>query len=154
MTTNADDLDATLLALLEADGRLTNSEIARRLNLSESYVRQRLKRIFESGRVRRGLVVDFAVLGITTVACLRLRFTASAVDDAVTRLAQEPSIGLVMTVAGAFNVYAMAAARGTADLGRFLDERVRSLDGFLSADVSLIDDAVKYDARHAPLRLI
>lgn len=154
MIPGTDELDASLLALLEADSRLTNTEIARRLGLSESNVRQRLKRLFESGRVRRGVLVDFAVLGIGVVASVRLRFEASALDVAISRLAQEPAMGLVMAVTGAYNIFAFVVARDPADLNRFLDDQVRPLDGFLGADISIVSEAVKYDPRHAPLRLI
>lgn len=151
--TKINEAAAEMLALLESDCRLSNSEIARRLGVSESYVRQTLKRVFDSGDVRRGIVVDFNVLGIKVVACLRIRVEAGHVDAAIDYLSTLESMGLVMNVTGAFDVFAMVTLRSTGELAHFLEEQVRSLQGFLSVDVSIVTDAVKYDARQIPFRL-
>lgn len=152
--TKINEAASEMLALLEGDCRLSNSEIARRLGVSESYVRQTLKRVFDTDHVRRGVVVDFNVLGIKVVACLRMRFEAEHVNAAIDRLADEPSMGLVMNVTGAFDIFGMVTLRSTSELAHFLEEKVRSLSGFLSVDVSIVTDAVKYDSRQAPFRLI
>lgn len=149
-----DDLDKSILALLEEDARATNAEIARQLELSESYVRNRVKRIFESGKVRRGIVVDFSVLGINTIASLKLRFTASCVDAAIDSLAREPETGLVMPITGGYHIFVIVAVRSDADLREFIEDRVRHLDGFLGLEISLFSEATKYDSKFAPLRTL
>ena len=39
------DIDETIISFLEQDARVSNREIARKLNVSEGYVRKRLKRL-------------------------------------------------------------------------------------------------------------
>ena len=149
---SARNLDDEILLLLEQDGRLTNREVARRLNISETVVRQRLNRTFASGRARRGVIVDFSVLDVSVVACIRLVVAAPRVDAVLETLAAEPDIGLVMSTTGEFNVYAIAAVRDHKALEKFLDSSIRQLEGVLSSQCSIIGEAIKYDTRLLPFR--
>ena len=47
-----DALDAELLARLQADGRMTNVELGRHLNLSPPAIHARLRRLEEEGYIR------------------------------------------------------------------------------------------------------
>ncbi len=46
------DIDYSIIRLLADDGRMSNTEIARRLGVSEATVRQRIKQLVESGKIR------------------------------------------------------------------------------------------------------
>ncbi len=47
-----DALDRRILALLQAEGRLTNAELAERINLSASATHRRVRRLEEGGAIR------------------------------------------------------------------------------------------------------
>lgn len=145
------DLNAQILQLLEADSRLTNSELGRRLGVSEAVVRQRLRRIFDGTKVRRGVVVDFSVLGIEVVACVKVRVLATELECAARKLSDQPGTGLVMSTTGSWNLFTMVATRDFAELTRYVDDAVRTLDGFVDVEVLLISEALKYDVRDSPL---
>lgn len=49
----ADGKDKEILALLKENARMGNSEIARRVGLSEGAVRQRVRGMLQQGRIRR-----------------------------------------------------------------------------------------------------
>ena len=51
-----DDRDRAILRLLQADGRLTNLELAQRINLSPSSCLRRVKLLEESGLIARYVV--------------------------------------------------------------------------------------------------
>ncbi len=55
------DMDGQILQLLERDARVSNSEVARALRVSEAFVRSRIKKLVESGTINLGLIVDFSV---------------------------------------------------------------------------------------------
>ena len=60
-----DDLDRSIVRLLERHGRLSQEELARRIRLSRPAVHQRVKRL-EAARVIRGYraELDWAALGL------------------------------------------------------------------------------------------
>jgi DNA-binding Lrp family transcriptional regulator len=69
-----DDLDRSIVRLLERHGRLTQEELARRIRLSRPAVHQRVKRL-EAARVIRGYraELDWAALGLPLTAFVFIR---------------------------------------------------------------------------------
>jgi Lrp/AsnC family leucine-responsive transcriptional regulator len=70
-------LDPTDLAIIEAvqkDGRISHSELGRRIGLSQPATSERMKRLEERGVISGyTAVLDFAALGLGTMAIIRLR---------------------------------------------------------------------------------
>ncbi|HHI01394.1 MAG TPA: Lrp/AsnC family transcriptional regulator, partial [Thermococcus litoralis] len=64
-----DEIDKNILKLLQEDGRMSYSEIARRIGVPESTVRLRVKRLIEEGIIRKfaALINPFKA-GYTIVA--------------------------------------------------------------------------------------
>jgi Lrp/AsnC family leucine-responsive transcriptional regulator len=69
-----DDLDRSIVRLLERHGRLSQEELARRIRLSRPAVHQRVKRL-EAARVIRGYraELDWAALGLPLTAFVWVR---------------------------------------------------------------------------------
>ena len=53
-----DPVDTEILRLLGENGRMSNSEISRRLEISEATVRQRIKRLIDSGALKISAQID------------------------------------------------------------------------------------------------
>src|SRR5215469_1861856 len=72
--TELDAIDRRILAILQQDGRLSNQEIAERVNLSPSPCLRRIRRLEESG-VIRGYValLDAQQLGLSLLAFVNVR---------------------------------------------------------------------------------
>jgi Lrp/AsnC family transcriptional regulator, leucine-responsive regulatory protein len=72
--TELDAIDRRILAILQQDGRLSNQEIAERVNLSPSPCLRRIRRLEESG-VIRGYValLDAQQLGLNLLAFVNVR---------------------------------------------------------------------------------
>ena len=72
--TELDAIDRRILAILQENGRLSNQEIAERINLSPSPCLRRIRRLEESG-VIRGYValLDAQRLGLDLLAYVSVR---------------------------------------------------------------------------------
>jgi Lrp/AsnC family transcriptional regulator len=69
-----DDADARILNALQADGSLTVNSLAEAVNLSTNACWRRLKRLEESGAIRKRVVlVDPDILGMKMTAFVNLR---------------------------------------------------------------------------------
>ena len=69
-----DKTDRKILAILQADGRLTNQEVAERVNLSPSPCLRRIKRLEESGVIRQYVaLLDPEKIGLGLLAYVNVR---------------------------------------------------------------------------------
>lgn len=130
-----DEIDEAIIRLLQSDGRMSNREVARQLDVSEGTVRQRLKRLVEAGAIRLGTVTDPAKLGIGAVAYVRLRVEPRRLRAVVAALAAMDEVFFVASVLGEFDVIAVTGARDRAELSQIVNERISLLAGVVTADV-------------------
>ncbi|AZP11463.1 MULTISPECIES: Lrp/AsnC family transcriptional regulator [Undibacterium] len=69
-----DKIDRKILAILQADGRLTNQEVAERVNLSPSPCLRRIKRLEETGVIRKYVaLLEPAKIGLGLLAYVNVR---------------------------------------------------------------------------------
>jgi Lrp/AsnC family leucine-responsive transcriptional regulator len=92
---HVDDIDRSILAVLEADGRISNADLAERVGLSPSPCLRRVRRLEEAGVIigYRAVLNPAAVgRGMRVFAGVRLlrhgRAEVVAFEDAVLRLAE------------------------------------------------------------------
>ncbi len=73
-----DQVDTAILAALQADGRASIADLARRISMSHSATAERVRRLEESGVITGYCAqVDPRRLGYTILAHLRLRYPSS-----------------------------------------------------------------------------
>ena len=88
-----DKVDTDILSALQADGRQTIAQLSRVLNMSNSAVTERVRRLEESGVISGySAVVDASSLGFTIMAYLRLRYPSSIYEPLHTLLAEIPEV--------------------------------------------------------------
>lgn len=71
---NLDKTDRKILSILQSDGRLTNQEVAERVNLSPSPCLRRIKNLEESGVIRQYVaLLDADKIGLGLLAYVNVR---------------------------------------------------------------------------------
>ncbi|MEO8274897.1 MAG: Lrp/AsnC family transcriptional regulator [Thermoanaerobaculia bacterium] len=121
-----DEKDLQILSILQADARIGNAEISRRLGLAASAVFERIRKLVERG-VLRGFHarVDAEAVGRGLLA-----FVSVQVDDRLTehatgvQLARLPQVQEVHHIAGEDCYLIKVRCASTGDLGRFLQEEI------------------------------
>lgn len=74
MPTEFDSLDMSILRLLQANGRMSNQEVADRVGLSPSPCLRRIKRLETTGVIDRYVaLVNPEALGLSVIAFVRVR---------------------------------------------------------------------------------
>ena len=69
-----DRTDRRILAILQADGRLSNQEVAQRVNLSPSPCLRRIKRLEDAGVIRQYVaLLEPAMIGLGLLAYVNVR---------------------------------------------------------------------------------
>lgn len=119
-----DEIDLQILSLLQADARVGNAEISRRVGLAASAVHERIRKLEQRGVVRG----YHARLDPDALGSGLLAFISVQVDDRVSEgttgaeLARLPQVQEVHHIAGEDCYLLKVRCASTGDLGRFLQE--------------------------------
>jgi len=140
-----DDVDERILALLRDDGRLSNREVARRLDISEGTVRQRLKKLEDAHAIRIGAVVDPVKLGIGVGASVMVTIDPSHLSAALDAFCLLPGVAYVAAITGRFNAFVSLTAVDLPALGAVISDRIERFKGVLAVEVRLMLRAPKHD---------
>lgn len=106
-----DTLDDRIVRQLQMDGRVSNREIARILEVPASTVRERVNRMLATRQIRIGAVCDPIRLGLSLGALANLRVTPSHLEAALSHLSGLEDAGMVASVSGAYNIFVVFGAR-------------------------------------------
>jgi DNA-binding Lrp family transcriptional regulator len=120
-TVPLDALDGGVIEALAADGRQSNREIARRLEVSEGTIRSRRARLETAGLLRVVAVADRAALGeIGAVAFAGVRVDGPRAEAVAARLAARPEVYMANVTVGAYDLMLSVASADRDGLDRFL----------------------------------
>ena len=123
-----DEVDLRIMKLLGDNGRMSNSEIARRLDLSEATVRQRLKRLFDEGILKTSGEVDtnaFPEIFIIVVGII-LNILPEKCLDVISSL---PNLLFIFTVTGRYDMIAVFAVNTREKLSEIIEKHLHSIEG-------------------------
>jgi DNA-binding Lrp family transcriptional regulator len=118
-----DELDARLLALLEAEPRIGVLECSRRLGVARGTVQARLDRLLARGVIASlGPQLNPAALGYSVTAFVTLEIRQGRGHAAVAAdLAAVPEVLEAYTITGSGDMFCRVVARSNADMQRVLD---------------------------------
>jgi len=129
-----DETDEAIIRLLQVDGRMSNREVARQLDLSEGTVRQRLKRLQETKAIRLGAVVDAVRIGLTFSCYLQIVAAAPKLRKVAKTIAELEAAAFVGITLGEHNLIVMVNARARDDLANIIQNQITPIDGVLHVD--------------------
>ncbi|MDN3353413.1 Lrp/AsnC family transcriptional regulator [Actinomadura sp. DC4] len=139
------DHDEKLLAALAADGRASLVDLASAAGLTPGRASRRLETLIAERVVHIHLELAPAALGYHARANLWLRVHPSA--KAVGRvLARMPEVGFAVALSGRNNLLAAVHCRDLDELFEFTSDRVGTLPGVESADLSPVHRQIKQAA--------
>jgi Lrp/AsnC family transcriptional regulator for asnA, asnC and gidA len=125
-----DDLDMKIISMLEEDGSLPFTKIARKLRLNESTVRKRVLSLKERGVIKKfTVVVEPAKIGFNTVALVGIDVTPDKLLDIAKRLTEIPETKYVATSTGDHMIMTEIWARDGKELSRIISEKIGAIDG-------------------------
>lgn len=140
-----DSTDEAIIAVFQEDGRLSNREVARRLDVSEGTVRQRLKKMQDAGAVRFDVVSDNVHMGINFVAFIRASVEPRHLEDFLQAAEAIPDLWYLAAVVGRFNAIALIVSPSAAEAMRIINAEVERLAGVNEIQVRPVVGTVKHD---------
>ena len=142
-----DRFDRSILTVLAEDGRISITDLARRIGLSKSPTQARLRRLEETGVIigYRALL-DPIQLGLDHVAFVEVRLSdtretaLSAFNQAVARV---PEIEQAHMIAGSFDYLLKVRTRDMSSYRRFLGDTISGLPHVANTSTYVAMEAVK-----------
>lgn len=139
-----DETDRRIIALLQADGRRPNVDMAAELGLAEGTIRKRLDRLLTDGVIRITAIVDPPRVGLNTSAVITIQVDLSLVDDIVRQLAALPEVQSVSVTTGNWDLILEAVFPTDRQLLAFLKDHVSRIPGVRRTDTAHVLRRVKH----------
>jgi Lrp/AsnC family leucine-responsive transcriptional regulator len=149
-TSSLDETDRRILRALQADGRITNAELAKRCNLSPAACFDRVRRLRE-----RGVITGYAALLdpakvdralLIFVEVLLDRTTSDVFDAFAEAVRQSPQILECHMVAGGFDYLIKARVRDMNAYRAFLGDILVRMPGVRETRTYAVLEEVKHSA--------
>ncbi|WP_028749281.1 Lrp/AsnC family transcriptional regulator [Rhizobium mesoamericanum] len=101
MSRQLDPTDMLIIEIMQVDGRISVSELGRKVGLSQPASSERLKRLEERGIIEGyGARINTAALGLGMLAVIRLRTTHEHIRACLKQFSEMPQIIEVLRLTG------------------------------------------------------
>jgi DNA-binding Lrp family transcriptional regulator len=129
--------DDALLGPLAADGRISYAALAAATGRNESAVARRVEALLERGILFVDVEVAFALIGFRAAATLWLTVAPADIDRVGSEIALHPEVGFVGAVSGPASLVVAVTCRDTADLYRYITERLAPITAIRQHEVTV-----------------
>jgi len=142
-----DFTDRAILDILQSEGRISNAELARRVNLSPPATHARLHRLEETGLVRGyAALLDREKAGFDMLCFVHISLQLhqpEQVEAVRTAIRQMPEVLECHHITGEYDYLLKVVIHNRKDLERFVLERLTPVQGVARIHTSLVLTEVK-----------
>lgn len=138
-----DQIDRKIIRLLQKNGRLPIASIAKEINVSETTVRTRLKRLIENETIKIVAVSNPLKLGFEIIGNLKIHADLKRKDFILEHLKEIPAVNYVALTTGGTDIEAEFIAGSLEEFKRLIFEKISPIEGIKSIQTSLIVEIVK-----------
>jgi len=138
-----DDVDRKIIKILQRDSRTPFSRLAKMLNLSESTIHMRVKRLVNEGVIRNfGIDVDLDRIGLNVLALVLIKAEPKKYEEILKKLSESKEIFDIYDVTGEFYALLKVRVKSREELAKVLDY-VGKLDGVTSTYTMVVLRTIK-----------
>jgi Lrp/AsnC family transcriptional regulator, regulator for asnA, asnC and gidA len=139
---NLDDKAKRIIELLQGDGRMSYSAIAKDVGLSEAAVRHRVQKLIDGGVVQIVAVTDAMQMGFARQAMIGIKVTGD-VQEVAANLGEMEELDYIVITTGRFDILAELVATSDDELLDIISRRVSTIGGVVSTETFVYMRLVK-----------
>ena len=124
-----DDIDRSIITYLQYDGRTPYTQIAEALDITETTVRRRVKRLINEGLMQIVAVVEPHNMGMEEAAMIGISVQSNLVSSIADEIAKLPEVTYLFQAAGEYDLIAEVFCKDRDDFVSFLNEKLQQIDG-------------------------
>jgi len=128
-----DDTAKRIIELLQDDGRLSYSAIAKEVGLSEAAVRHRVQKLIDSGVMQVVAVTDPLQMGFARQAMIGIKVTGN-VREVAEQLAAMDKLDYIVITTGRFDILAEIVTESDDELLDVISGQISALDRVVSTE--------------------
>ncbi len=142
-----DQLDLIIMEELQANCRISVTDLARRIHLSQPAVHNRIKRLERDGVIQRYVaLIDREAAGYDLLCFIRLTLHPHSREvfcEAQARLEALPIVQEIYRTAGAHDLLLKVVLKSREALDRFIEDELRTIRGVERVDTDIVLNEVK-----------
>ncbi|MBW2429889.1 MAG: Lrp/AsnC family transcriptional regulator [Deltaproteobacteria bacterium] len=138
-----DQLDCRMIELLQKDGRISNTEIAKKIGMSEATVRTRLNRLIQEEYIQIVAVSNPIKLGFKIVGNIRIHVEIKKMDSIIKELKKLKPLWFVVQTTGGTGIDTEFVAKSLDELNELIFEKINKIDGVIKTETSLFLNYIK-----------
>lgn len=135
MNYQVDDIDTRIIKILNKNGRTPNTEIAKKLNLSETAIRKRIKKLLDDEVIQIVAVVNQEKLGYIIAGNIKIKADIKNIDAVIKSLESHEGVWYIAHVTGAYDFDIEFRARSNSELTELI-RKINATQGVLETYVS------------------
>ena len=128
-----DDIAKRIIELLQDDGRLSYSAIAKDVELSEAAVRHRVQKLIDSGVMQIVAVTDAMQMGFARQAMIGIKVSGN-VRQVAAELATVDQLDYIVITTGRFDILAEVVAESDDELLDIVSQQISALDNVVTTE--------------------
>lgn len=138
-----DNVDCQMIRLLQKDGRISNTEIAKQIGLSEATVRTRLNRLIEEEYIQIVAVSNPIKLGFKIVGNIRIHVDIKKMDEIIKQLKKLRPLWFIVQSTGGTGIDGEFIVKNLEELNELIFEKINKIDGVRKTETSLFLNYIK-----------
>ncbi len=138
-----DHVDCQMIRLLQEDGRIPNTEIAKRLGVSEATVRSRLNRLIEEEYIQIVAVSNPMKLGFEIVGNIRIHVDIRKMDKIIKELKKLKPLWFIVQTTGKTGIDTEFVVKSLEELNELIFDKINKIDGIVRSETSLFLKYIK-----------
>ncbi len=140
-----DSTDTRIISMLQKDGRASNTDIAKALDMSEATVRGRIKRLIDEGYMQIVAVANPFRIGYEIAGDLYINVDMKKIDSILERLRAMKELWYIVMTTGQTNINAEFVVRSLDELHDLVYNRISKIDGIQKVETAIIMKYIKRD---------
>lgn len=128
-----DETGKRIIELLQGDGRLSYSAIAKDVGLSEAAVRHRVQKLIDGGVIQIVAVTDAMQMGFARQAMVGIKITGDVQKVAAT-LGEMDELDYIVITTGRFDLLAELVAESDDELLDIVSRRIATIKGVITTE--------------------
>lgn len=139
-----DRIDCELISLLQKDGRISNIDISKIINISEGTVRSRLNRLIKNEIIQIVAVSNPIKLGFKLVGDIRIGVDLAMMDNVVSQLKEIDRLWfIVATTGGTTGIDAEFIAKNLDEFNELILSKIKKTEGVTTIETTLTLEFLK-----------
>lgn len=137
-----DELDRTIIAELQKNGRASYKTIAKKLMVSDGTVRFRVNRMIRKNLLRISALINPFYFEHSITALIGMQLENRTQVETMKKIAQLKDVLFVSNASGEYDLFVEVFLESRKDLNRFLFEDLAKIDGIRSTETFVYLDAL------------